>query len=93
MDYTNNPTSNQHPNQHDYNQLLTIYSHLDSTTTVGSAQSTTPATADNDTEPGNWGRLVASSKSGHSETYELDLGNGKKVITHVTWTLEHPRGR
>lgn len=35
MDYTNNPTSNQHPNAHDYQQLETIYGliygHLDST--------------------------------------------------------------
>ena len=37
MDYTNNPGTNQHPNQHDYDQLVTIYSHLDSTTTVGAA--------------------------------------------------------
>ncbi|MEV6524508.1 hypothetical protein AB0M43_21350 [Longispora sp. NPDC051575] len=27
MDYTNNPTSNQHPNTHDYNQLAAIYNH------------------------------------------------------------------
>ncbi|MBI2682851.1 MAG: hypothetical protein HYX26_06475, partial [Acidobacteriales bacterium] len=36
MDYTNNPASNQHPNSHDYDELVTIYSHLDSSTTVGS---------------------------------------------------------
>lgn len=38
MDYTNSPLglpSNEHPNQHDYDQLGTIYSHLDSSTTVG----------------------------------------------------------
>src|SRR5215212_668684 len=35
MDYTNNPSTNQHPNQHDYDELQIIYSHLDSTTTVG----------------------------------------------------------
>lgn len=40
MDYTSNPSgppSNEHPNQHDYDQLEAIYAHLDSTTTVGSA--------------------------------------------------------
>src|SRR3989344_3148996 len=36
MDYTNNPSTNQHPNAHDYEQLDTIYAHLDSTTTLGS---------------------------------------------------------
>ena len=35
MDYTNDPSTNQHPNKHDYDELITIYSHLDSTTTVG----------------------------------------------------------
>jgi hypothetical protein len=25
MDYTNDPLSNQHPNQHDYDQLLAMY--------------------------------------------------------------------
>jgi hypothetical protein len=45
MDYTNDPDggsggasnndpSNEHPNQHDYDQIQTIYSHLDSTTTI-----------------------------------------------------------
>jgi hypothetical protein len=55
MDYTNDPEggagggsstdpSNEHPNQHDYNQLATIYSHLDSTTTIGAAlPAATPA--------------------------------------------------
>jgi hypothetical protein len=37
MDYTNDPSTNQHPNQHDYDELVTIYSHLDSTTTDGAA--------------------------------------------------------
>ena len=37
MDYTSSPGTNQHPNQHDYDQLEAIYAHLDSTTTVGSA--------------------------------------------------------
>ncbi|MER3404496.1 MAG: hypothetical protein C4289_04465, partial [Chloroflexota bacterium] len=40
MDYTNDPDgppSNEHPNQHDYDQLALIYSHLDSTTTIAGA--------------------------------------------------------
>ncbi|MGH9153860.1 MAG: hypothetical protein ACRD03_16005, partial [Acidimicrobiales bacterium] len=35
MDYTGDPSSNQHPNQHDYDMLETIYDHLDGSTTVG----------------------------------------------------------
>lgn len=37
MDYTNNPLGNEHPNQHDYDQLVSMYTHTDSTTTTGSA--------------------------------------------------------
>ena len=37
MDYTSDPGTNQHPNQHDYDELEAIYAHLDTTTTVGSA--------------------------------------------------------
>jgi hypothetical protein len=88
MDYTNNPSTNQHPNQHDYEQLATIYKHLDSTTTI----SATPAevtNADMD-NPAQWGKLVDRSKDGHLETYERDFGNDHKVITHVFWV--EPRG-
>jgi hypothetical protein len=35
--------------------------------------------------PGQWGRLVSSSRNGRSQTFELDFGRGHKVITHVFW--------
>jgi hypothetical protein len=91
MDYTSNPLSNQHPNNHDYAQLEQIYGHVDNTTTVSSPQSSPTST--NDVEPNAWGKLVSSSRNGTSETYELEIGNGRKIITHVTWAEEHPRGR
>ena len=37
MDYTNNPSTNQHPNQHDYDQLAAIYNHSDAAATTGKA--------------------------------------------------------
>lgn len=92
MDYTSNPESNQHPNQHDYELLESIYSHLDADSGDGGDSGDTgcnprspkcnPAVV-----PAGWGRLV--SKHGPQEVFELDLGNGNKIITHVTWTLEH----
>jgi hypothetical protein len=89
MDYTNNPGTNQHPNQHDYNQLESIYSHLDSTTTVGAQtlpQDTPPAMGQIDFEtPNQWGQLVRSSANGRVQVFELDFGRGNKVITHVFW--------
>ena len=79
MDYTSNPESNQHPNQHDYQQIQTIYSHLDSTTTVGMAASGIGNGAS------SWGKHVSSSASGRTSWYRLDLGNGRSVLTHVFW--------
>ena len=100
MDYTNNPSTNQHPNQHDYDQLVTIYSHLDSTTTVASSISqspsrgnskpaahNTPTVADDiDTSnPAEWGMMARSMHGGRVEVYERNLGAKKKLITFVVW--------
>jgi hypothetical protein len=101
MDYTSDPDgppSNEHPNSHDYSQLESIYSHLDSTTTVGAsvlpgALLAVPAVTDlelSDLE--QWGRLVATSRDGGQSVFEADFGHGVKVITHVTWIPEVARG-
>ncbi len=91
MDYTNNPAgppSNERPNQHDYDQLVTIYTHLDSTTTVAArtatAAQTPPAMTGNDFEtPAQWGRLIRLSNNGRTALFELDLGRGHKLVTFV----------
>jgi hypothetical protein len=104
MDYTNDPDggaggavnndpSNEHPNAHDYNQLATIYGgHLDSAAAIGAARTDPRGAAILDqldlNNPATWGRLVAATKGGGIEVYELDLGGGKKHITVVTWTIE-----
>lgn len=97
MDYTSNPSSNQHPNAHDYNQLQNIYGHLDGTTTVGMStggQGQPPAMSDIDFEgPKQWGRKVRESGNGRAELYELDFGNGNKIFTFVTWIEGAERGR
>jgi hypothetical protein len=92
MDYTSNPDSNQHPNQHDYEQLETIYAHLDSTTTVGQTSQVAggdlPPQANDaadDAGPPAWGTLIRRSPDGRLEVYELDLGGGHKVIRFVIW--------
>src|SRR6185436_18356919 len=38
MDYTSFPETNQHPNQHDYDQLVSIYSHADSFTSASATR-------------------------------------------------------
>lgn len=83
MDYTNSPGSNQHPNQHDYAQLETIYSHVDASTTIGQMPA---AMANGDfSARSTWGRLVAASHNGQAELYERDFGGGHKVFTFVFW--------
>lgn len=101
MDYTNDPTgtagtngslNNEHPNQHDYEQLATIYSHLDGSTTVGqstAAANMPPAALDIIIEgPGQWGKLIRGGKEQGYSTYELDFGGGHRVYTHVIWASE-----
>ena len=85
MDYTNDPSTNQHPNQHDYDELQTIYSHLDSFTTVLEAR---PAAMDQIdlSGPGQWGQLLR--EKGRTGLYELDFGGGHKVFTFVIWADE-----
>jgi hypothetical protein len=101
MDYTNNPATNQHPNAHDYAQLETIYSHVDSSTTVG-AEITRGNGAEPDRDalggavavqggdvdlnhPSEWGRLRKSGRGARTQTFERDFGNGRRVITFVIW--------
>jgi hypothetical protein len=96
MDYTNDPTgkagtngtlSNEHPNAHDYEQLATIYTHLDNKSTVSStsAASTMPPAANqgNPNSRAEWGRKIHESPNGKLELYERDFGGGKKMFTFV----------
>jgi hypothetical protein len=86
MDYTSNPDgppSNIAPNSHDYAQLVTIYSHLDSFSTVGtSTPSAAPAVLEN---PSEWGQLMKVSHGGKTQVFEREFGNGQKVVTFVIW--------
>jgi len=81
MDYTSSPGTNQHPNQHDYDQLVTIYSHLDSTSTVGAAPSNGAAL----NARSDWGREVATSHGGRTSTFVRELGGHQMVVTFVIW--------
>ncbi len=102
MDYTNSPGSNKMPNRHDYDLLEDIYAHSDGGGGGGgggggncnprspkcnngvSAADVLAGIQSNG--PAHWGRLI--SAHGPTEVYEIDLGRGHKILTHVTWTLE-----
>jgi len=83
MDYSNDPSTNQNPNQHDYDELATIDSHPDSTTTVGMAVAGSVAVDGND--PSAWGRAIRTSGDGRPSLYERNLGGGRAVFTFVIW--------
>jgi hypothetical protein len=92
MDYTSDPDgppSNEHPNSHDYAELLTIYGHLDTTTTIAAdslPNNMPPAMGQIDFDtPAQWGKLVRSSGNGRVQVFEQDFGRGHKVVTHVFW--------
>jgi hypothetical protein len=97
MDYTNDPDgggsygpSNLHPNAHDYDELVTIYSHLDTSTTIRAT--TTQSGSDIDTsDPRSWGTAVRSDQAGRAIMFQRDLGHDQMLFTFVYWA-EEPRG-
>lgn len=115
MDYTNDPDgggaygpSNEHPNAHDFEQLQTIYAHLDSSNTYSSSAAATnfgirpvggrPAAPEVGGEeagdsPAEWGRAIGTDAQGRPNLYVQDLGGGRKKFTHVFWAIgEGPKG-
>lgn len=82
MDYTSDPSSNQHPNAHDYEQLELIYNHLDGFTTLTASLPNSRPQESYD-HPSDWGRLI--SQQGRIAKYERDLGQGRKLFTFVIW--------
>lgn len=105
MDYTNDPDgglggaasddpSNEHPNAHDFEELETIYAHLDGFTTLasggtsnGRGNSAQAAVL----ESGNaseWGVALRRDAQGSPSLYGKDLGNGQKLFTFVIWARQ-----
>lgn len=96
MDYTNDPTgtlgtngtlNNKHPNQHDYDELVKIYTHLDAIDTVYSKVTSSEAVVDLN-DPSAWGEAVRESLDKKTSVFERDLGNNNKVFTFVIWVNE-----
>jgi hypothetical protein len=84
MDYTNDPTSNQHPNAHDYEELALIYAHLDTSTTIQNVTVNNGGNVVGD-NASDWGRAIKQDGNGKSNLFRKDLGNGIEVYTHVFW--------
>jgi hypothetical protein len=79
MDYYHNTsasdTKSTHPNQHDYDELGIIYSHSDSTTTIGASAGKLP-----DAVPS----FAPATRVSESK-YVDNLPNGDKLVTWVLW--------
>lgn len=110
MDYTNDPTgtagtngnlANTSPNKHDYDELVTIYSHLDSTTTISASTNFGirqvgqrppfaggPASDDSGLSPAEWGRAIHTDSFGRPDMFLRDAGGGQRILTHVFWAPE-----
>lgn len=92
MDYTSDPTPNQHPNSHDYEQLEIIYAHLDTFTTLNKSTGFSFWQPKQMTEffeffegafenPQDWGTKIRETT--RSVVYERDFGFGLKLFTFV----------
>ncbi len=86
MDYAEDPSASQHPNDHDYEQLELIYTHLDSSSTVG-APTTSPSVSNADLHrQDQWGRAIrTSARDGRPILFERDFGRGQRIYTFVIW--------
>lgn len=113
MDYTNDPTgtkgtngtlANIAPNEHDYEQLATVYSHTDGYTTAtassatnfgirtfGKPQPAAPVEDEAGDSPAEWGTAVHFDGKGRPDVFRQDLPGGGRKITHVFWALETKR--
>ncbi|WP_427963552.1 hypothetical protein [Altererythrobacter sp.] len=98
MEYTSWPEGNEHPDQHDYDELESIY------TTGGGGGGggkgggngggggggpkgkpvMLPSVGNT---PSDWGKPVKSLPNGKPFVFERDMGS-YRVVTHVTWTIE-----
>ena len=101
MDYTNDPDgdgfyglSNEHPNTHDFDQLVSIYGHTDSTTTVWQAAAGTgqgrsgTAQDEGPNNPADFGRPVGRKDGyGRDDLFVRRLPDGCMLFTHVFWIL------
>ena len=84
LDYTNSPETNQHPNGHDYDQLESLYTHSDSTTTVAASAASAAPAAGAANSQAEWGQAVRYAE-GRPILFERVLANGERVITFVIW--------
>ena len=100
MDYTNDPdgtiygqASNLDPNQHDLDVLTEKYGHLNGVEKGGKGGGKGSGNGNGKGKKGeppgqdvrDWGNAIKKDGNGRTNLFELDLGNGDKLFTHVVW--------
>lgn len=94
MDYFSNTgvnatsTRSTRPNKHDFDQLRSIYSHTDSSTSLAAATSPITSGADISDDPMSWGQRIRQSVGGRSSLYQRHNADGSVTVTHIYWTKE-----
>ncbi len=74
MDYASNPDAdNMHPNTHDYEQLASIYAHVDGSTTIAASL-----------RGAGSGRAVSTVQVDRS-TIVKRFADGSRLITFIVW--------
>jgi len=88
MDYTNDPDgggsygpSNEHPNQHDFDQLVAIYTHLDGSTGGGTSCKGRKCRNGLEKAP-----PFSQANRANGDFYVDAVANGGHRLTHVFWT-------
>ncbi|QPC98074.1 hypothetical protein [Qipengyuania soli] len=95
MEYTSDPSGNEHPDKHDYDQLALIYNHSEgggSTSSSGGSSGGPgngggkgkPLGIEPGDSPAQWGKAVGKDAAGRPNEFVRNF-NGYTVITHVTW--------
>jgi hypothetical protein len=100
MEYTANPAGNEHPDAHDYDELMTIYNHTDATdfgmVIMGQSPARPPAFEDVGVPgdgPAEWGQAVHRDAQGRPDVFVREFANGGRKVTHVLWAIgEGPQG-
>lgn len=97
MDYWTHPTYNDGisvaPNEHDFAQIAAIYEHADEQVTSSPKKGQGRNGTDVAEERSSWGAEVARSANGNRSTFVRDLGEGQRLVTHVTWAQDSPRDK